>query len=94
MPRIVAGFALIVLTCAASAGLSWPASAQILAGNQRYTGSPTYDFDARTKRPRVTVYPRRHYVGRNSVRQCRSWLAQEYRVSGPVVVPQMYCWWE
>ncbi len=53
----------------------------------------TGDFAAR-KRPRVTIYPRRVYVGPNAVRQCRSWLVAEYRVSGAVIVPQMYCWWE
>ena len=94
MPRIVAGFALMALICAVSAGFSRPASAEIFAGSQSYAGSHTHEFAARTKRPRVTIYPRRHYVGRNSVRQCRSWLVQEYRLSGPVIVPQMRCWWE
>jgi hypothetical protein len=49
---------------------------------------------AQKKRPRVVIYGRRSYPGPNAVRQCRSWLAREYRVSGPVIVPQMYCWWE
>ncbi|MGH6768575.1 MAG: hypothetical protein ACRECO_06085 [Xanthobacteraceae bacterium] len=34
------------------------------------------------------------YPGPNAVRQCRSWLAQEYRPSGTVIVPRMRCWWE
>jgi hypothetical protein len=42
----------------------------------------------------VTIYRRRVSLPPNAVRQCRSWLAREYRVSGPVIVPQMYCWWE
>jgi hypothetical protein len=46
------------------------------------------------KRPHVTIYPRRIYPGPNAKRQCRSWLTKEYRVSGPVIVPQMRCWWE
>jgi hypothetical protein len=54
----------------------------------------TLELAAQTKRPRVTIYRRRVYVAPNAVRQCRAWLAKEYRVSGPVIVPQMYCWWE
>jgi hypothetical protein len=34
------------------------------------------------------------YPGPNAVRQCTSWLAQEYRPSGTVIVPHMRCWWE
>jgi hypothetical protein len=52
------------------------------------------EFLAQKKRPRVVIYGRRSHPGPNAVRQCRSWLAREYRVSGPVIVPQMYCWWE
>lgn len=45
--------------------------------------------------PRVRVYPRRYaQPGPNATRQCRAWLAREYRVSGPVVVPRMHCWWQ
>lgn len=57
-------------------------------------GSLSQEFAAQKKRPRVVIYGRRSYPGPNAVRQCRSWLAREYRVSGPVIVPQMYCWWE
>lgn len=53
---------------------------------------------------RLRIYPRRrggellpgdtwYYPGRNAVRQCRSWLQRELRPSGPVVTPQMRCWW-
>jgi hypothetical protein len=49
---------------------------------------------AAQSRPRITVHPRRVHPGPNARRYCRSWLAKEYRVSGPVVVPQMHCWWE
>ncbi len=45
-------------------------------------------------RPRITIHPRRIRPGPNAKRYCRSWLAKEYRVSGPVIVPQMHCWWE
>jgi len=54
----------------------------------------TWEFAAQIKRPRVTIYRRRVYPGPYAVRQCRSWLVQEYRVSGPVITPQMRCWWE
>jgi hypothetical protein len=54
---------------------------------------------------RLRIYPRRrgggelrpgdlwYYPGPNAVRQCRSWLQRELRPSGPVVTPQMRCWW-
>ena len=48
---------------------------------------------AAQSRPRITIHPRRHYPAANAKRYCRSWLQKEYRVSGPVIVPQMYCWW-
>jgi hypothetical protein len=53
----------------------------------------TSDLTAQ-RRARIYVYPRRGGPGPNSVRQCRSWLAQEYRVSGTVIVPRMQCWWQ
>jgi hypothetical protein len=50
---------------------------------------------AQHRRTHITVYPQRSYEpGPNAKRLCRSWLAQEYRVSGPVIVPRMTCWWE
>lgn len=33
------------------------------------------------------------YPGPGAVRQCTSWLAQELRPSGPVIVPKMHCSW-
>jgi hypothetical protein len=53
----------------------------------------TREFAAQS-RPRVTIYPRKTQLSRNSVRQCRAQLVQEYRVSGTVIVPRMHCWWE
>jgi hypothetical protein len=47
-----------------------------------------------TKRPRITIHPRTSHPGPNAKRYCRSWLAKEYRVSGPVIVPRMQCWWQ
>ena len=53
------------------------------------------ELTAQTRRPpRVTIYRRYVYPRPNAVRQCYSWLQREYRVSGPVIVPQMRCWWE
>ena len=52
------------------------------------------DLVAQRKRPKVTIYPRRPYPGPNAKRYCHAWLVKEYRVSGPVIVPQMRCWWQ
>ena len=44
-----------------------------------------------------TDYPvpyKYEYPGPGFVRQCASWLAPEARASGPVIVPQMRCWWQ
>jgi hypothetical protein len=104
MPKIVTGLAPIGLISALIVGAGIPASADSSScGNQRppsnaacvsLDSTSIQEFAAQTKRPRVTIYRRRVYVAPNAVRQCRSWLAREYRVSGPVIVPQMYCWWE
>jgi hypothetical protein len=84
MPKIMTSLAVAAL----SIGVAAPAIAQ------SETASPsTWEFAAQTNRPRITIYPRR-YPGPNATRQCRSWLVKEYRVSGPVIVPQMRCWWE
>ncbi len=53
----------------------------------------TYDLSAR-KRPHITIYPHYRALGPNAKRYCRAWLAQEYRVSGPVIVPRQECWWQ
>lgn len=77
-----------------SAGGAIPASAQQSDCNDQTLANCPAERAAQKKRPRVTIYPRRVYPGPNAKRQCRSWLAREYRVSGPVIVPQMRCWWE
>ena len=46
------------------------------------------------RRPHVTIYPRHRRLGPNAKRHCRFWLAQEYRVSGSVIVPRQRCWWQ
>jgi hypothetical protein len=45
-------------------------------------------------RPQITIYPRHRKLGPNATRHCRAWLAQEYRVSGTVIVPRQQCWWQ
>jgi hypothetical protein len=101
MAKVAAGLALSGPIFVLLAGLvtSAPASsASCVDGLARATSAcvdtSSQEFAAQKKRPRVVIYGRRTYLGPNAVRQCRSWLAREYRVSGPVIVPQMYCWWE
>jgi hypothetical protein len=66
-----------------------------------YSHAPSYarvsrytDEFAAQRRPRITIRPRQRSPGRHAKRYCRSWLAQEYRISGPVIVPRMQCWWQ
>ena len=93
MMRIATGLAFGALIFAVAVGAMAVAAADDLRPG--VAAAPlTHEFAAQKKRPRVTIYPRRVYPGPNAKRQCRSWLAQEYRVSGPVIVPQMRCWWE
>lgn len=84
MARITTNLAVASLVCALNLVALVPASAE---------SSSTLEFAAQTNRPRITVYPR-GYLPPNAIRQCRSWLVTEYRVSGPVIVPRMRCWWE
>jgi len=104
MPKNFNFYSLLALMFAISAGMS-PASAEFFGCHDKpgrvlasYTSAPshndagrfTHEFAAQS-RPRITIYPRR--LGPNATRQCRSWLVKEYRVSGPVIVPQTRCWW-
>ncbi|HZP71419.1 MAG TPA: hypothetical protein VFB29_15895 [Pseudolabrys sp.] len=89
MAARLVGIGLVLLMAA-----SLPASAQSVRCDQMRSSPDCPDRAAQKKRPRVTIYPRRVYPGPNAKRQCYAWLAQEYRVSGPVIVPQMRCWWE
>ncbi len=63
-------------------------------GSHLASAGNTREFAAQSSRPRVTIYPRKTQLSRNSVRQCRASLVKEYRVSGTVIVPRMHCWWE
>jgi hypothetical protein len=93
MPENRSIFVLAALIAALIAGASAPALAQ--APNGRAIGTETYEFAAQTvRRPHIVIRPRRIVPGPNAKRYCRSWLAKEYRVSGPVIVPQQQCWWQ
>jgi hypothetical protein len=48
------------------------------------------------KRTRIVIHPRSYSVELppSAKRYCNSWLEKEYRVSGPVIVPRMQCWWQ
>jgi hypothetical protein len=47
-------------------------------------------------RTRIVIHPRSYSVEPppSAKRYCTSWLQKEYRVSGPVIVPRMRCWWQ
>lgn len=61
---------------------------------QAQSGARSSDSATARTRPRVVIQPRRARLGPNARRECRARLVQEYRVSGTVIVPQTYCWWE
>jgi len=88
---IIFGFlALVAASFAGSSASEATAPAAGIAGAEQ-----THSLTAQTRRrPRVIIRPRRVRPGSNSQRICRSWLAEEYRPSGTVIVPQMRCWWE
>ena len=79
MPRKWKFFAVLAVMFGLSAGML-PASAEV----------STQELAAQS-RPRITIHPRR--IHPDFKRYCRAWLAKEYRVSGPVIVPQQQCWW-
>lgn len=54
----------------------------------------TRELAAQTvRRPHIVIHPRRLEPGPNSKRVCHYWLAREFRVSGPVILPQQQCRW-
>ena len=74
--------AILAAICGLFAGMTLPALAEV----------STRELAAQS-RPRITIHPRQIRPGPNAKRYCRAWLAKEYRVSGPVIVPQQQCWW-
>jgi hypothetical protein len=88
---IIFGFlALVAASFAGSSASEAAAPAAAIAGAYQ-----THALTAQTRRrQRVIIRPRRVRPGPISHRICRSWLAEEYRPSGTVIVPQMRCWWD
>ena len=58
----------------------------------RITVAPAYPYRLEST-PYPVPYPI-EYPGPGYVRQCKSWLVTESRLSGAVVVPRMRCWWQ
>lgn len=56
------------------------------------SSSTTRELSAQS-RPHIVIRPRQTSPGPNARRYCYSWLQKEYRASGPVITPQMRCWW-
>jgi hypothetical protein len=88
------GLGLLAVAFALSLGVA-PASAGFCRdqAGQLVSCDITREFAAQS-RPRITVHPSRNFPGPNAKRYCRSWLVTEYRPSGPVITPQMVCWWQ
>jgi hypothetical protein len=91
MRGIAIGLGILALICTSGA-----IHTSIANAAPRASGATqgTNEFAAQQTRPRITIHPRETRPGPNSKRYCRSWLAQEYRVSGTVIVPRMQCWWQ
>jgi hypothetical protein len=68
-----------------------PPPRRVVRVRPRITVTPTYPYRV-TPTDYPTPYPI-EYPGPGAVRECRSWLAQELRPSGAVIVPRMNCWW-
>jgi hypothetical protein len=83
-------------TIAADGGASAALSARAQAPPRARTRARIRVTPAYPYRLYSTDYPtpyKYEYPGPGAVRQCRAWLAQEFRPSGTVVVPKMNCWW-
>jgi len=70
------------------------ALAGLLIGLASAASAQDTDQQTTRTRPRIVIHPRNGQLSPNARRYCRSWLVQEYRVSGPVIVPRMQCWWQ
>jgi hypothetical protein len=65
------------------------------------TAAPEVPVLRRRPPTRLRVYPRgqndsvipRYYPGRNAVRDCTATYVQDFRPSGPVIVPHVSCYW-
>jgi hypothetical protein len=99
----------VVIAALCVLGLAFPAPAQTgpkATGGATELSSQSKPVRARTRIRVTPTYPYRtfstpypvpyqaEFPGPGFVRQCTSWLAAENRVSGPVITPQMRCWWQ
>ena len=107
--RIVAGALLGALAGFLAAPLSSVAAQAQTMPNARETApmavAGATDISAQRRRPlrRVPIYPPRdewqpdvyprYNPGPNAVRDCTVTYVQEYRPSGTVITPRMYCYW-
>lgn len=99
MPRKWVPYALATAVFASLAGFSAPAFAEFFGCDDQhhaprhvaysYSDPAPYSRHYAQERPRVTIHPMRH-----AKRYCRSRLVKEYRLSGAVIVPRTYCWWQ
>lgn len=89
---ILAGCALAAVGVAANS----PAAAQAVGNAQTATAAQPLEATGQVRRrPRtqLRVYRNGAYLPPNAVRECNSWLEQEFRPSGTVIVPRMRCRW-
>lgn len=97
-------FAVVIFAACVTFAAAERASAQDSGRAQTTAQSSDNPVTVRRARPRIRVekqpgawdYPRPGNVswpGPGYVRECKSWLAQEARPSGTVIVPRMNCWW-
>jgi hypothetical protein len=69
--------------------------AQVRSGAASEMSAQTTRRRARRAPARITVTPRPYYYGLppDAGRECVSWLQEEARPSGTVIVPQLRCRW-
>ncbi len=90
MPRPAIGMSAVALAALLLAGFARPAAAEQVATREQ---DATHEYAAQS-RPRIVIHPRQRYLPPSAKRHCVSWLAKENRPSGPVITPQMRCWWQ
>lgn len=85
------GAGISVLTVRAAVGFVLACMTSALAETSETATTAQLAAQSRT---RIVVHPRKIEPGPNAKRHCVSWLAPEYRASGPVITPQMRCRWQ
>jgi hypothetical protein len=98
MPKKWVPNAPAALLCALLADYSAPSSAEFFGCDDQhkpwhvahsYSDAAPYANHYAQSPPRVTIHPRSE-----AKRYCRARLVKEFRISGPVIVPRTYCWWQ